>query len=104
MILKELSQNLGVSEDIFVKLVRTWLDVFDEDMKMLHGLQGSVDFTTMRGLAHKIKGSSIQMGFAEIAEVSLALEKKAVASNGEGMEEMLEKLAELRKEVAALLE
>lgn len=102
MILKELAENLGVGEEIFIKLVGTWLEVFDEDVKKLEDIKTSGNYPEIRIIAHRIKGSSVQMGFSRIAEVALAAERKAAASSVDGIDESIEELKNLRREIAEL--
>ncbi len=91
--------ELDIDIEIFIELVDAWIQSTDEDIAGLYTAKESSDAKKTVEHSHKIKGSSSQLGFIEIAETAKAIEHKARAGDLDGLGESLEILKTKRDEI-----
>jgi HPt (histidine-containing phosphotransfer) domain-containing protein len=91
--------ELGIEIETFIELVDTWIQSTGEDITALYAAKESADANKTVEHSHKIKGSSSQLGFIEIAETAKDIENKARDGNIEGLAESLEILKTKRDEI-----
>jgi HPt (histidine-containing phosphotransfer) domain-containing protein len=96
---KNLADELGVGEEIFIELVDSWINSTGEDIATLESVRDAADINKAVDYAHKIKGASFQLGFNEIAEIAKSVEIRARSGSLEGLAGALGELRTKRVEI-----
>lgn len=76
MDLKLLGANLGLEKSEFIELVELFLRTARQDLQKLTAAYQSGDFEAVAESAHSLKGSSGNLGFAELSTLSKNAEDK----------------------------
>lgn len=74
-----------VMEDDFALLIDTFIQDSSERIRTLHDVIQGTDADLIRRAAHSFKGSSSNIGAPQLSALCSALEKKALASNFDGL-------------------
>ena len=99
-ILKTLQDIMG---DDFRHLVDTFINDTNERIRHLHAAMAADESDTIRRTAHSLKGSSSNIGAAQLAALCGAIEAKALANELDLLPEQLAALELEFKQVCRLL-
>ncbi|MEZ7892539.1 MAG: Hpt domain-containing protein [Candidatus Wallbacteria bacterium] len=72
-----MAKNLEVDEEMFLILVESLIKTVNKDLEILKESYGKRDIAAIVESSHRIKGSSIQLGFTELAEPAKIIEFNA---------------------------
>ena len=86
MAFTELAKKLGLEEDEYIELVELFIKTCMSDTEKLHEAIEQDNIEESVKSAHTIKGSSGNMGFAEIYEIAKGIEQNARGGSLEGAE------------------
>ena len=75
------SSPSGIPQKFLDKLMPAYFRTRDDDLRRLHVALASADLAGLKGLGHKIKGSSATYGFNETSGLSHSLETAAEAGD-----------------------
>ncbi|RZB35874.1 MAG: hypothetical protein SRB2_02672 [Desulfobacteraceae bacterium Eth-SRB2] len=87
---RKLSKNLGLEEEEYIELFELFVETSMEDLNKLWFAIDIASTEKLAGIAHSLKGASLNMGLNEFQEIAEAIGK--TARDGQ-----LEKTAELAK-------
>ncbi len=73
----ELAANLGLEEEEFRELVELLLATAPNDLQKLRSALDTNDTGAVAAAAHTLKGSTANLGFAELAEIARRIEEQA---------------------------
>jgi len=101
--LSSLSKALNLNKDAVINLVNIYFENVKKDLKELKEAIKKKNFEEIRKYAHKIKGSSLNLGIDEVAEIANYIEENAKNKKEIDYENYFEKLTNfinnLEKEV-----
>ena len=99
--IKQFSDELGVGEDVFKTLLSMFQPSLQTDLGILQDNYKNRDYENLRKIAHKIKGSSSNMRFENLAKVASEIEN--IAKTKENLDKLENKIDRINKEVEEVL-
>ena len=90
--LSSLSKALNLNKDAVINLVNIYFENVKKDLKELKEAIKKKNFEEIRKYAHKIKGSSLNLGIDEVAEIANYIEENAKNKKEIDYENYFEKL------------
>ena len=85
----ELAEEIGLSKEEYIDLVRLFLGTTGEDLDKLEAAVKKADFDETVRVAHQIKGSSLNLEFRRISAAAESMEKNAKSNSLEGAPESI---------------
>lgn len=73
---KVLGESLGLEEDEFIEIVELFLETALDDVHKLEEALAAGDCAAAADAAHSLKGSSGNLGFMEISDLSATIENQ----------------------------
>ena len=102
--MRELSA--GVNENFIHEFIGLYLNGSDESVDIIRRSVESGDSGGLRAAAHKLRGSSLNIGALQVADICKTLEKKGKRSETAGLGDLVDRLEEayasLRGELAEI--
>src|SRR5690606_24223802 len=99
-----LSTLKDIMGDDFYHLIETFIKDTDERIRHLHAAFAAGESDSIRRAAHSLKGSSSNIGAAQLAKLCEAIEAKAQANESEVLPEQLAALELEFKQTRPLLQ
>jgi HPt (histidine-containing phosphotransfer) domain-containing protein len=93
-----------VAEEVIGRVLRAWLDELPPRMSAIHSAIEQADAEAMREAAHALRGSSISLGGALVAEICKQLELEARAGRLTSAPALVARLDAAAEETAAAFE
>lgn len=91
--IKAIAEELGIEEEEVMEFLQDFLDYTEtEDLVGLTAALSSGDWDLMGKRAHSIKGAALNLKLVEVAGLSERIEKKGVAGDLEGVQELVDQL------------
>jgi HPt (histidine-containing phosphotransfer) domain-containing protein len=103
MDLSVLGSDLGLKEDEFIELVKLFLTTAKKDLHNLNEAYLRRDAEKVTESAHSLRGSSGNLGFRELSEISNTVEQKAIEDDLELIDELIESMRKHIAEIEACL-
>lgn len=100
---KKLGEDLGLDEDEFIELAELFVETAPQDLQRLTEAGETNSPSLAAEAAHSLKGSSGNLGFAEISEIAGHAEKSYRNGEMDGLEETVLLLRRKIDELAGLL-
>ncbi len=95
----EMGARLGLEKDEFMELVLIFISSAEEDLCKFRNALGQNNARAVAEASHSLKGSSGNLGFAEISKIAAMVENKAREGELEELEPMA---ASIEKEIENL--
>lgn len=86
----------------FREIVESFVDTIDETMRSLRTAQRTMDYSQVREIAHRLKGTGGTVGFADFTEPSRKLQNAAEIRDDATIEAMLSELEEISARIEVL--
>jgi PAS domain S-box-containing protein len=87
-------KNITDDEELINELLEIFWEQLDSTVKTLRTLTDAKDFRNIQELAHKLKGSSINLGAVQIANACRRIERSGREANLSNMNELIRSLEE----------
>ena len=84
----------GSDPSFFSQVIEMYIKQADEQMYDIAKALSSNNWKEMASIAHKLKGSSLNLGAEAIAETCRTIELKVMENDGHGMDALVKKLAQ----------
>ncbi len=84
----------GSDPSFFSQVIEMYIKQADEQMYDIAKALSSNNWKEMASIAHKLKGSSLNLGAEAVAETCRTIELKGMENDGEGMDALVKKLAQ----------
>jgi HPt (histidine-containing phosphotransfer) domain-containing protein len=98
--IKAIAEELGIEEDEVMEFLQDFLDYTEtEDLVGLTAALNSGDCDLVEKRAHSIKGAALNLKLVEVAGLSAQIEKKGLATDLEGVPELVDLLKDELKGV-----
>ncbi len=103
--IKAIVEELGIEEEEVMEFLQDFLDYTEtEDLVGLTAALSSDDCDLVGKRAHSIKGAALNLKLTEVAELSEQIERKGLATDLEGVQELVDRLKDQLKAVREFVE
>lgn len=99
---RELAENLGIEEELYLELIELFIQTGTSDLDKVQSAVEEGNAEKAANAAHSIKGAASNLGLMEVYEVAKKIEKQTRNDRLEGIAESAQALKEKLNEIAEL--
>ena len=99
---RELAENLGIEEELYLELIELFIQTGTSDLDKVRSAVEEGNAEKAANAAHSIKGAASNLGLMEVYGVAKKIEKQTRNDRLEGIAESAQALKEKLNEIAGL--
>jgi HPt (histidine-containing phosphotransfer) domain-containing protein len=99
---RELAENLGIEEELYLELIELFIQTGTSDLDKVQSAVEEGNAEKAANAAHSIKGAASNLGLMEVYEVAKKIEKQTRNDRLKGIAESAQALKEKLNEIAGL--
>lgn len=99
---RELAENLGIEEELYLELIELFIQTGTSDLDKVQSAVEEGNAEKAANAAHSIKGAASNLGLMEVYGVAKKIEKQTRNDRLEGIAESAQALKEKLNEIAEL--